>query len=321
MKDCAEINDRYRKLMKEESELLNDLKKLQTKKQMLVRRSKQLRDEQVIKLNLDLQKEKASRGELERKLGGLEKKLAQLEKEIDARNRDKQLSKNRSSDSAKKPHGSESKSNRLKEGTEKSKALLSDSKDWLVSKKSKSSLRTEEPKSGTEAVKQSSPIQAANQINAKQNQPKTGAIIPTFEDWLKNTTNLQTKTDFQLAKKTVNTSFELTAKTNFVGPVLPKTINTETNTEPIEVTDAQTASSVPKEQQIIRRNVNNLIRLIAGQNNATTRSPSEPTSQPDSNPAVSQPKTSTASDSLSNSSTNVNYSPSSSSNNSIMEDV
>lgn len=344
-KDCAEIADRYRKLMKEERELLSDLKKLQAKKQMLVKRSKQLRDDQVIKLNLDLQKEKAVRGDLEKKLGALEKKLNQLEKEIDARNREKHLPVNsRSSDSARnsKLSNAEIKLKRSKEEAEKRK----DSKECArLAKESKSSaasssvarLESRVPGSiGPETARQSNQTNAqssstnqaiagrqlSNQLSelpgtAGQPESRVGATVS--QSLPKRTTPIFRLKDVQLSKKTATgLSGELLPKTSFsvVGPVLPKTGHTETNTEPIEVIGEQTAS-LPKEQQLIRHNVKNVIRdLIARQSNPTTSN--EPAGQSSSNIPTSQPKASAVSPSnthtLSDSSTNVNYSPSSSDN-------
>lgn len=376
-KDCAEINDRYRKLMKEESELLSDLKKLQVKKQLLVKRSKQLRDEQVIKLNLDLQKEKAIRGDLEKKLCGLEKKLNQLEKEIDARNRDKQLSRNsKSSESVKKSPSSAAEIKANKEAVEKEKNL----KKWPPpsSKESKSSaasslqVRKEPSKpTGTLACTvatqsgqcnptgRSSQLNAtvaidANQINtkqvSKQSTCKTSVLPESCQSLAKSTTNLQPnnqanlqsnlqspKSDGQLTKKTaIKSQAEQLPKINVAAGagLLPKTThNGETNTQ-----------SLPKEQQLIRSNVNSLIRLMARQNNnSTSQQPTSnpPTSNPPisnspisnptasnplaSNPPTNQPKASAIpaqnSDTLSNSSTTVNYSSPSSSGNSSFEQV
>lgn len=329
-KDCAEIADQYRKLMKEERELLSDLKRLQNKKQMLVKRSKQLRDDQVIKLNLDLQKEKAIRGDLEKKLSALEKKLNQLEKEVDARNREKHLPLARSSDSTKKVSNPEVKQS-VSVSVETKKSNVGAKLKWSKEDPEKGKSSKEAPKSL--AASSNVAIQS-NQTNAQSSNQVSGqlssgeraasqseiraavgaavgaAVSAAVAQSMPKRTTVQSKTDIQLSKKTATGLPELLPKTAFsIGPLLPKTTgHIETNTEPIEAITA----GLPKEQQQIRHSVKTVIRdLIARQNNPTDQS-STPSSLPK---ALAEPASNVQP--LSDSSTNVNYSPSSSNNSDI----
>lgn len=330
-KDCAEIADQYRKLMKEERELLSDLKKLQNKKQMLVKRSKQLRDDQVIKLNLDLQKEKAIRGDLEKKLSALEKKLNQLEKEVDARNREKHLPLTKSSDSTKKVSNPEVKQS-VSVSVETKKSNVGAKLKWSKEDPEKGKSSKEAPKSL--AASSNVAIQSNSQTNAQSTNQVSGqlssgeraasqseiraavgaavgaAVSAAVAQSMPKRTTVQSKTDIQLSKKTATGLPELLPKTAFsIGSLLPKTTgHTETNTEPIEAITA----GLPKEQQQIRHSVKTVIQdLIARQNNPTDQS-STPSSLPK---ALAEPASNVQP--LSDSSTNVNYSPSSSNNSDI----
>ena len=266
----------------------------------------------MIKLNLDLQKEKIIRGDLEKKLTGLEKKLNQLEKEIDARNRDRQLSGNKSNDSMKKSQSSiaETKSSWSKDekGTESNSSAVS----------SASAARTELKTTriaGNRAAKQlgqrpgGSAI-GAHKINAKQvsNQPERKTSVS--QSFPKSAATPKFQANVSRKNEIKSQAFELLSKTNLVvGPGLQNTAHSG----PIDVIGAQ---SLPKEQQLIRSSVNGLLRLVAQQNNASV-----PAGQPAASLAANQPKTSADSPngSLSDSSTNVNYSPSPSSNSSLEE--
>lgn len=328
-KDSAEINDRYRKLMKEESELLQDLRKLQLKKQLLVKRSKQLKDEQVIKLNLDLQKEKEIRVDLEKKLTNLEKKLNQLEKEIDHRkDKNNLICKNSSNESAIRNNKFSLKKDWLKEESKfsnRSKDNLNEDKKKKSNEDAKKVIKS---KKNLVASTEQQPVNVNNKqtIILNRESQSNNLVIKSLPKNVALKRCLEPKNVEQLPK-----NFSILADSH-----LSNAINVETNTEPIEVITSTTQSNanLPNEQQVVNSNLNMVIRDILdrqiqetttnNQTNSNAQSNEVTIGRLDANTTNTISNTSTTysdwSDSsnsvqiMSPNSTNVNYSPSSSDN-------
>lgn len=244
--------------MKEESELLQDLRKLQVKKQLLIKRSKQLKDEQLVKLNIDLHKEKDLRTDLEKKFSNLEKKLNQIEKEIENRNREKSTSNlvDKSRLNSFKVFDSECKT--------KSKDDKKDSRHFVVSKKS--------IEQQTENARNANPIDLGKLSNQVKNQStsllagKRSTSGLTLKSAPKNETRLP-RVQTKLSKQTVE---QQSSSAFVIGPLFPlqlskTTANKETNTEPIDteaVGCAPQSVNLAKDQRLVQNNLNNVIRDI-----------------------------------------------------------
>lgn len=73
--DIDELLDSYRNLTNEENEILGELQKLRLKRQSLLKKGKQMQEDQLWKLSEQLDKERTGRTQLEQRLTRLEAQL------------------------------------------------------------------------------------------------------------------------------------------------------------------------------------------------------------------------------------------------------